>query len=87
MGNKYCQGRGRSWVKLFVDHGELSAFGCGDGLTLGPAGGCGCLLDPEYGPSVLMLQPYYLSGNVLCEEIPAVRNRLAHGQRPPYHYM
>ena len=24
----------RSWVKLFVDHGELSAFGCGDGLTL-----------------------------------------------------
>ena len=20
--------------KLFVDHGELSAFGCGDGLTL-----------------------------------------------------
>ena len=33
-GNKHCQGRGRSWVKLFVDHGELSAFGCGDGLTL-----------------------------------------------------
>ena len=27
-------GAARSWVKLFVDHGELSAFGCGDGLTL-----------------------------------------------------